>query len=65
MIKLAIELVPKSAHFQNARAALTRGQWDRVKELTAERAGNQCEICGPAERVEAHEVWDWQELSST
>jgi hypothetical protein len=51
--KLSIELVPKLAHFQNARAALTRAQWDHVKAATASAAAGVCEICGPCERVEA------------
>lgn len=64
-MKLAVELVPRSAHFQNARAALTRAKWDRVKDETAKRADYQCEICGPCERIEAHEVWRWNETSAT
>lgn len=64
-MKLSIELVPRSAHFQNARSALTRAQWNRVKDATAERAGNQCEICGASDRVEAHELWSWREQSAT
>jgi hypothetical protein len=65
MMPLFIELVPKTAHFQNARSALTRSQWDRVKLATAEAADHKCEICGSTERVEAHEVWIWQEMSAT
>jgi hypothetical protein len=61
MTRLAIELVPKTAHFTNARSALTRAQWNRVKDATAARSGHACEICGPAERVEAHEVWEYRE----
>ena len=64
-MKLAIELVPKLAHFQNARAALKRAAWNRVKDATTERAGHTCEICGDAGRLEAHELWEWQELSAT
>jgi hypothetical protein len=64
-VKLSIELVPKPAHFQNARAALRRAAWNRVKDATTERAGHTCEICGDDSRLEAHELWDWQELSET
>lgn len=65
MSRLSIELVPKSAHFQNARGVLTRTQWDRVKLLTCDAAAGACEICTARGDLESHEVWEWREESAT
>lgn len=58
-MKLAIELIPKAAHFQNARGVLTKSQWERVKTATTEAAGGVCEICQSVDRLESHEIWAW------
>jgi hypothetical protein len=63
--KLTIELVPKTAHFQNARGVLTRAQWNHVKAMTCKVAAGACEICGVHGELESHEVWEWLEESAT
>lgn len=68
-MRLSIELIPKSAFFQNARYGRPRSHWERVKLLTAADAGHKCEIChdikGQCDRVEIHEIWNWQVTSET
>jgi hypothetical protein len=65
---LLIELIPKSAHGVNLRAAGTKSQWTAIKSLTVRLACGRCEICstGPtdARPLETHEVWHWEESTS-
>lgn len=59
---LQIELVPRSAWYQNLRDALPPHQWDFIRKHAYKRAGYHCEICGgkgPNHPVEAHEEWDY------
>lgn len=62
---LTTELIPRSAHGINLRAAATKAQWETIKRLTVARAGGHCEICGahatPKHPLETHEDWNWDE----
>jgi hypothetical protein len=61
-LKLQIELVPKTAWFNNLRSHLTQSQWDRVRRKCYAAAGYKCEICGGKGNkhpVECHEIWDF------
>jgi hypothetical protein len=66
--RLLIELIPKSAHGVNLRAAGTKTQWKTIKALTVRLACGRCEICsaGPTDDhpLETHEVWQWETASS-
>lgn len=58
--KLTIELVPKSAWYNNVRSNVSAALWEKLKKITAEKAGYRCEICGGRGRkwpVECHEIW--------
>ena len=60
MPQLTIELLPPAAWGANARAVLSRSEWDYVRKTCYKQAGYVCEICGgqgPTHPVEAHEVW--------
>ncbi len=63
--RLELELVPRSAHKVNLRAAAKKSQWKFICTLTVQRAGGCCEVCGAAPTathpLETHEVWDWNE----
>lgn len=64
MNRLSIELVPRSAWFQNLRSMLQPGQWDRLRRSTYRRAEYACEICGgtgPEHPVECHEKWEYDD----
>ena len=63
-MKLKIELVPMSAWFQNYRNKYP-DKWKAQKQACYKAAGYRCEICngkGPQWPVEAHEVWEWDEI---
>ena len=64
MIKLSIELVPKSCWFSNVRSNVSKAVWDRIRFACYEKAGYKCEICGgkgEGHRVECHEIWEYDD----
>jgi len=61
-MKLEIELVPKTAWFNNLRSFLTKEQWDVVRKKCYKSANHRCEICGGQGKkwpVECHEIWEY------
>jgi hypothetical protein len=65
-IKLSIELIPKTCQWSSVRSTLTTQQWDKIRKLSYEAAGNVCEICGESGKnqgykhnVECHEIWEY------
>lgn len=61
-MKLEIELVPTTSHFNNLRSEVTATAWKklRVKYLTP--LNNCCEICGGSSHkrgLDLHEVWSY------
>jgi hypothetical protein len=66
--KLLVELVPTTCHYSNVRSTLTTQQWDKIRKLSYEAAGNVCEICGESGKnqgykhnVECHEIWEYDD----
>jgi len=62
MIKLTIELVPKTSWFSNVRSEVTKEEWDFLRKEAYKLADYKCEICGgkgPKWPVECHEVWSY------
>jgi len=66
---LYIEMVPKTAWGKNLRTSclaaseLKTCNWDRLRKLAYQQAGNRCEVCsgrGNKWPVECHEVWDYR-----
>ncbi len=43
---------------QNLRTALGKSRWDTLRRSVAKKS---CAICGGAEQLEGHEVWEYQE----
>ncbi len=67
-IKLSIELIPKTCHFSNVRTTVKPKEWDKIRFISYEKAGNVCEICkdngksqGFKHNVECHEIWEYDE----
>ena len=61
-MKLEIELVPKTAWFNNLRSFLTKEEWDFVRKKCYKEANYNCEICGSQGDnwpVECHEIWEY------
>lgn len=59
--KLNFQLVPDGCWYTNLRSALPREVWDRLRRAAYRRARNKCSICGAEGRLEAHEVWEYDD----
>jgi len=59
--KFYVDLVPKSVWWANLRAMLPPSQWKALSSYAIHRADGACEICGAADRLEAHERWAFDE----
>ncbi|MFI7359903.1 DUF5710 domain-containing protein [Streptomyces avidinii] len=66
---LFVDLVPSSCWFTNVRSCVTQKDWDRLRRMIYDRAGNRCEACGAgADRetkrwLEAHERWTYNDVT--
>jgi hypothetical protein len=64
---LFVDLVPSSCWFTNVRSCVIPQDWDRLRRMITNRAGERCEACGQAadtptgRRLEAHERWIYDE----
>lgn len=58
---LRFGLVPDGCWYTNLRSALPKEVWDRIRRAAYARAGGRCCICGAAGRLEAHEVWSYDD----
>lgn len=61
MIKLTIELVPKTSWYNNVRSKISKSEWDVIRNLSYKLAGHKCEICSATGRMECHEIWEYNE----
>lgn len=65
--ELFVDLVPESCWFKNVRSHVSKSDWDRLRHIVYERAGNRCECCGapkdPSQKrwIEAHERWSYDD----
>ena len=59
--KLDFQLVPDGCWYTNLRSALPKEAWDRLRRAAYARAGGRCSICGRPGRLEAHEVWSYDD----
>lgn len=61
--RLAVEPVPRSCWFMNARSELPDAMWRKVSRQVYAAADWKCEICqgtGTHHPVECHEVWSYE-----
>jgi 5-methylcytosine-specific restriction endonuclease McrA len=61
---LTVELVPHTCWFSNVRDHVNKKTWDKLRQLTYQKASYVCEICGgrgPKWPVECHEVWHYND----
>ncbi len=64
--KLKFELVPDGCWYSNLRSILSKAQWDFIKADAKARFSGRCAICGAkTNRLEAHEVWSYDEKTRT
>jgi hypothetical protein len=66
--KLTVELIPSTCHFSNVRTTVKKKEWDKIRFLAYETAGNKCQICksigteqGHKHNLECHEIWDYDD----
>ena len=59
--KLDFQLVPDGCWYANLRSALPREVWDKLRRVAYARAGGKCSVCGAGGRLEAHEVWSYDD----
>ena len=66
LMKLTIELVPKTSWYSNVRSNVTKDEWDVIRKKSYSIANNKCEICGDIGKnqgvnhnVECHEIWEY------
>lgn len=60
--KLEIELVPRSAFYNNLRSILEKEDWDILRRLIYKKANYKCQICGRGGEIHCHEVWIYEEI---
>ena len=61
MYKLTFELVPEECWRANLRSFLTQEEWDIVRKDAYKKSGHKCSKCGAKGRLEAHEVWHYDD----
>ena len=66
--KLLVELIPRTCHYSNVRTTVKPSEWDKIRFISYEKAGNKCEVCGDTGKnqgykhnVECHEIWDYDD----
>lgn len=61
--KLAVEMIPSTSWWNNARSRIPRDEWDFLRKQTYQAANFNCEICGASgmgkKSLEAHEIWEY------
>ncbi|NCQ51925.1 HNH endonuclease [archaeon] len=59
--KINIELVPKTCWFSNVRSQVSKTDWDTLRKTAYSKANHKCEVCGTKRRLEAHEIWHYDD----
>jgi hypothetical protein len=59
--RLTVELVPSTAWGSNVRSRVRPSVWDRLRRAAYAAAGHRCECCEATGRLEAHEVWEYDD----
>ena len=58
---LNFEMVPDGCWYTNLRSALPKETWDLLRHAAYKRSGGKCSVCGASGRLEAHEVWSYDD----
>ena len=61
--KLTFQLVPDGCWYSNLRSVLPKPVWDKIRRAAYARAGGVCSVCGAKTRLEAHEVWEYDDVA--
>ena len=64
-MKLNFELVPDGCWYSNLRSIIKKSEWAYIRKTAYAEANGKCMICGrPVKRLEAHEVWSYDEINA-
>ena len=64
MLKLTLDLIPQSAFYKNVRSEVSKSEWDKIRKEVYKKAGYICEICGKKDRLDAHEIFEYDEINN-
>lgn len=59
--KFVVELVPRTSFYRNVRSQVSKDVWDWLRRETYKQAGYKCEGCGTSGKMEAHEIWHYDD----
>ncbi len=59
--KILVELVPKTSWYNNVRSIVAPNDWDILRKDAYKRANHKCSICDAKGRLEAHEIWHYND----
>lgn len=62
--KLHTELVPKTCFFTNVRSQVSQDSWNWLRKQTYKQANHKCECCEAKGRMEAHEIWHYDDKNN-
>ena len=60
-MKLEIELVPSTIWFSNIRNAVSKDDWDKIREESYAKTNYKCGICGVTGKLNCHEIWEYDD----
>lgn len=64
-LKLVPELIPFKMHYKNVRAVLSDADWRNLAKLIYKESHYKCDICGAKDKLECHEVWNFNDKKLT
>lgn len=56
------DMLPASTWEENLRTALPADKWNALRKHCYAAAGHRCRICGASGKVEAHELWEFDDV---
>lgn len=65
ILKLEIELIPKTCYGQNVRTMISAKRWDKFRKEVYANDNNRCRICESEKRLNCHEVWEYNDAART
>jgi hypothetical protein len=64
ILKLAAELVPKTAWNQSLAKLLPRSVWNSIRDGVIKENGKRCQICKETEGImNLHEIWEYDDVN--
>lgn len=64
-IKIVVELIPKTCFHSNVRSQVSKKNWDVLRKTAYAKSNHLCTICHRPGRLEAHEIWHYNDQDHT